>query len=205
MLFRSRESFETREKETPRLPSYVSGIFCEEQEREIIAFLLNSGEQVLFHHKTDDFEEQEITITVAQYIIDEILNDELEFQNLVYKKIFDEYGKLLTENKTTDNRHFINHQDTQISQLAVDILSSRYKLSRIWGDQNEEDFLQRAVPKAIQVYKSKILKTAIKRLMDVLANLKSEQKDDRNDILSKLNQLNDLMNIMSKDLDRVIL
>lgn len=200
-----RESFETREKETPRLPSYVSGIFCEEQEREIIAFLLNSGEQVLFHHKTDDFEEQEITITVAQYIIDEILNDELEFQNLVYKKIFDEYGKLIAENKTTDNRYFINHQDTQISQLAVDILSSRYKLSRIWGDQNEEDFLQRAVPKAIQVYKSKILKTAIKRLMDDLANLKSEQKDDINDILSKLNQLNDLMNRMSKDLDRVIL
>ena len=200
-----RESFETREKETPRLPSYVSGIFCEEQEREIIAFLLNSGEQVLFHHKTDDFKEQEITITVAQYIIDEILNDELEFQNLVYKKIFDEFGKLITENKTTDNRHFINHQDTQISQLAVDILSSRYKLSRIWGDQNEEDFLQRAVPKAIQVYKSKILKTAIKRLMDDLANLKSEQKDDINDILSKLNQLNDLMNRMSKDLDRVIL
>ncbi len=200
-----RESFEIREKETPRLPSYVSGIFCEEQEREIIAFLLNSGEQVLFHHKTDDFEEQEITITVAQYIIDEILNDELEFQNLVYKKIFDEFGKLITENKTTDNRHFINHQDTQISQLAVDILSSRYKLSRIWGDQNEEDFLQRAVPKAIQVYKSKILKTAIKRLMDDLANLKSEQTDDINDILSKLNQLNDLMNRMSKDLDRVIL
>lgn len=200
-----RETIETREKETPRLPSYVSGIFCEEQEREIIAFLLNSGEQVLFHHKTDDFEEQEITITVAQYIIDEILNDELEFQNLVYKKIFDEYGKLIAENKTTDNRHFINHQDTQISQLAVDILSSRYKLSRIWGDQNEEDFLQRAVPKAIQVYKSKILKTAIKRLMDDLANLKSEQTDDINDILSKLNQLNDLMNRMSKDLDRVIL
>jgi len=200
-----RETFESKEKETPRLPSYVSGIFCEEQEREIIAFLLNSGDQVLYHHKTDDFEEQEITITVAQYIIDEILNDELEFQNLVYKKIFDEYGKLIAENKTTDNRHFINHQDSQISQLAVDILSSRYKLSKIWGDQNEEDFLQRAIPKAIQVYKSKILKTAIKRLMDDLSHLKSDQKDDINDILSKLNQLNDLMNRMSKDLDRVIL
>ncbi len=200
-----RETFESKEKETPRLPSYVSGIFCEEQEREIIAFLLTSGDQVLYHHKTDDFEEQEITITVAQYIIDEILNDELEFQNLVYKKIFDEYGKLIAENKTTDNRHFINHQDSQISQLAVDILSSRYKLSKIWGDQNEEDFLQRAIPKAIQVYKSKILKTAIKRLMDDLSHLKSDQKDDINDILSKLNQLNDLMNRMSKDLDRVIL
>lgn len=200
-----RESFESKEKETPRLPSYVSGIFCEEQEREIIAFLLNSGDQVLYHHKTDNLDEQEISITVAQYIIDEILNDELEFQNLVYKKIFDEYGKLITENKTTDNRHFINHQDSQISQLAVDILSSRYKLSKIWGDQNEEDFLQRAIPKAIQVYKSKILKTAIKRLMDDLSHLKSDQKDDINDILSKLNQLNDLINRMSKDLDRVIL
>jgi DNA primase len=205
-----RESFEAKEKETPRLPSYVSGIFCEEQEREIIAFLLNSGDQVLFHHKTDDFEDQEISITVAQYIIDEILNDELEFQNLVFKKIFDEYGRLISENKNTDNRHFINHQDPQISQLAVDILSSRHKLSKIWekhtaAADNEPDFLQRAIPKSIQVYKSKVLKIAIKRLMDDLSHLKSDQKDDINDILSKLNQLNDLMNRMSKDLDRVIL
>lgn len=204
-LLIQRESHEFKEKETPKLPSYVSGIFCEEQEREIIGFLLNSGSQVLFHHQIEGSENEEISITVAQYIIEEILNDELEFQNLVFKRIFDEYGKLIAENKSLDNRHFINHQDSQISQLAVDFLSSRYKLSRIWGDQNEDDFLQRAIPKAIQVYKSKVLKVAIKRLMDDLAQLKSDQTDEIKDILTKLNQLNDLMNRMSKDLDRVIL
>ncbi|MCB8964239.1 MAG: DNA primase [Bacteroidales bacterium] len=199
-----------KERETPKLPSYISGIYCEEQEREIIAFLLNSGDKELFHHTTDSLDDPEISITVAQYVIDEIMNDELEFQNLVFKKIFDEYGKLIAEGPVPDNRHFINHPDSQISQLVVDILSTRHRLSRIWDnnstpDGNDINFLQHAIPKAIQVYKSKVLKTAIKRLMDDLTNLKSDQKDEINDILGKLNQLNDLMNRMSKDLDRVIL
>lgn len=205
-----REPSEVKERETPKLPSYVSGIYCEEQEKEIIAFLLSSGSNVIFHHITDDTDEQEISITAGQYIIDEILNDELEFQNLVYKKIFDEYGKLIAEKKIPDSRHFINHSDPQISQLAVDILSSRHKLSRIWekhkaASDEDADFLQRAIPKAIQVYKSKVLKIAIKRLMDDLASLQSDQMDSINDILKKINQLNDLINRMSKDLDRVIL
>lgn len=205
-----RESHEIKEKETPKLPSFVSGIFCEDQEREIIAFLINSGDKVLYSHHTENTDEHDITITVGQYIIDEILNDELEFQNLVFKKIFDEYGRLITEKKSADNRHFINHPDSQISQLAVDILSSRHKLSRIWdkhtaSSEEEPDFLQKAIPKAIQVYKSKVLKIAIKQLMDDLTRLQSTQKEDINDILNKLNQLNDLMNRMSKDLDRVIL
>ncbi|MGE0077619.1 MAG: DNA primase [Bacteroidales bacterium] len=205
-----RESQEIKEKETPKLPSYVSGIFCEEQEREIIAFLLNSGDKVLYHHPSTNIDEEEITITVGQYIIDEIVNDELELQNLVFKKIFDEYGNLIAENKNPDSRHFINHPDPQISQLAVDILSSRYKLSRIWekhtaGSEDDPDFLQRSIPKTIQVYKSKVLKIAIKGLMDELTQLSRDQNEKINDILNKLNQLNDLINRMSKDLDRVIL
>lgn len=205
-----RESREIKEKETPKLPSYISGIYCEEQEKEIVAFLLNYGDRILYSHPAETFDDEEITITVGQYITEEIRNDELEFQNLVFKKIFDEYGRLMSEDKIPDNRHFINHPDPQVSQLAVDLLSSRHKLSRIWEkhkatSDEDPDFLQRAVPKAIQVYKSKVLKIAIKRLMDDLGHLPSSQKEDVDDILGKLNQLNDLINKMSKDLDRVML
>lgn len=198
-----------REHETPKIPSYVKGINCEEQEKEIVRFLLNNGNEVLFSQEVDDSNEI-ITITVAQFIIDEILNDDLEFQNLVYKKIFDEYVRLLETHVEVDNRYFINHSDPEISQMAVDLLTEKYVLSRIWEKHKAEvtegaDFLQTAIPKAIMVYKSKVLKLAIGKLTDELSKLKSDQVEETNQLLLRLKDLYAIMNRMSKDLDRVIL
>ncbi len=198
-----------RERETPKLPSYVSGIICEEQEKEIVKFLLNHGNQVLFTQQVDDTEET-ISITVAQFIIDEILNDDLEFQNLTYRKIFEEYVRFLENHQEVDSRLFINHTDPEISQLVVDLLSEKYTLSRIWEKHKAEvtegnDFLQNAIPKAILVYKSKVLKMAIKNLKDKLSSLRSDQVEETNQILKRIKELNDFMNQMSKDLDRVVL
>lgn len=198
-----------RERETPKLPSYVSGIICEEQEKEIVKFLLNYGNQVLFTQQVDETDE-EISITVAQFIIDEILNDDLEFQNLTYRKIFEEYVRFLENHQEVDSRLFINHTDPEISQIAVDLLSEKYTLSRIWEKHKAEvtegnDFLQNAIPKAILVYKSKVLKMAIKNLKDELSSLKSDQVKETNQILKRLKELNEIMNRMSKDLDRVVL
>jgi len=198
-----------REHETPKIPAFVQGISCEEQEKEIVRFLLNNGNEVLFSQEVDDSNEI-ITITVAQFIIDEILNDDLEFQNLVYKKIFDEYVRLLETNVEVDNRFFINHTDPEISQMAVDLLTEKYVLSRIWEKHKAEvtespDFLQTAIPKAIMVYKSKVLKMAISNLTDELSKLKPDQVEETNQLLLRLRELYALMNRMSKDLDRVIL
>ncbi|QKG81181.1 DNA primase [Tenuifilum thalassicum] len=198
-----------KEHETPKIPSYVKGIICEEQEREIVKYLLTYGNQVLFTH-VDEETEEEITITVAQYIIEEILNDDLEFQNLTYKKLFDEYIRLMEIHSEVDNRHFINHMDPEVSQLAVDLLTEKYVLSRIWEKNNAEvaeapNFLEDAIPKAIQVYKSKVLKMAINNLNEELQNLKPDQVEETNHILFKLRELYALINNMSKDLDRVVL
>ncbi|MEY1640473.1 DNA primase [Tenuifilum osseticum] len=198
-----------REHETPKIPAFVQGISCEEQEKEIVRFLLNSGNQVLFSQEVEGTNEL-ITITAAQYIIDEILNDDLEFQNLIYKKVFDEYVRLLETNVEVDNRFFINHTDPEISQMAVDLLTEKYVLSRIWEKHKAEvsespDFLQTAIPKAIMVYKSKVLKLAISKLTDELSKLKPDQVEETNQLLLRLRELYALMNKMSKDLDRVIL
>lgn len=195
-----------KKPETPKLPGYISGITCEEQEKELVGFLLNYGNRELFSLPHDEG----LSITVGRYIIDEILNDELEFKNLTYKKIFDEYAEKLKETEEVDNRHFINHPDPEISQLAVDLLSNRHQLSRIWdkhqtGITEEPGFLSKAIPKAILVYKSKVLKIAIKNLMDELSNLSIEQREETDTILNKLRYLNEMSNKMSKELDRVIL
>ncbi len=208
-LLQHEKNESVRVHDSTKIPAYVSGIVCEEQEKEIVKFLLNYGDQVLYSQKLEDGI-SEINITVAQFIIEEILNDDLEFQNLTYRKLFDEYIKFMKYNADMDNRYFTNHMDTDISRLAVDLLTEKYTLSRIWEKHNADVsdgkyFLQNAIPRAIQVYKSKVLKMAIKNINNELSKLSADQVEETNQLLLRLRELNELMNRMSKDLDRVIL
>lgn len=151
------------------------------------------------------------SVSIGQYIINEIQNDDLEFKNLVYQKIFNEYRSQLEINSDIDSRFFVNHPDSQISQVAVDFLSTPHKLSKIWEKhqsfaEEDVDFLHHAVPKAIIVYKSKVMKLAIKKLQDELGKIDSKtQVEEINDILRRIKTLTDLQNTLSKDLERIVL
>ncbi len=202
---------ESEIKTTPPLPNFVSDISCEEQEKEIVYFMLRHGNVEFWKPETVDEEEEIPSVSIGQYIINEMLNDDLEFKNLVFQKIFNEYLSQLEINPAVDNRFFVNHPDSKISQVAVDFLSTPHKLSKIWDkhqafSEEDVDFLHRVVPKAIIVYKSKIMKLAIKKLQDELSKLNQKsQVDEINEILKKIITLNDLQNTLSKELERIVL
>ncbi len=201
-------------KETPTLPSFVDNIFCEEQEKEILYYLLKFGDKVFFEiPPTEDTEENTPAqqVTVGQHIISEILNDDLEFKNLIYKKFFDEYSRLIELGSPFDTRTFINHHDAEISQLAVNLLASPHKLSKIWNKHQavpmeEADTLNESIPKAITVYKSKIIQMVLGKLQEELRSLKpKEQLAEVNTLLMRIKTINDLKNQISKELDRIVL
>ncbi|MHC1703509.1 MAG: DNA primase [Tenuifilaceae bacterium] len=200
---------ETEAKPTPPLPGFISNIFCEEQEKEIVYYMLRYGRVVFWEPDKEDEETE--SITVGQYIINEILNDDLEFKNLVYQKIFNEYRTQLEINPDVDNRYFVNHPDSQISQIAVDFLSTPHKLSKIWAkhqafDEDEKEFLHRAVPKTIIVFKSKIMQIAVKKLHEELKKLNpTTQIEEINEVLGRIKMLIELQNTLSKDLERIVL
>ncbi len=202
---------ESEIKTTPPVPNFVSDISCEEQEKEIVYFMLRHGNVEFWRPEPTDGDQETLSVSIGQYIINEILNDDLEFKNLVYQKIFNEYFSRLEINPIVENRYFVNHPDSQISQVAVDFLSTPHKLSKIWEkhqafSEEDVDFLHRVVPKAIIVYKSKIMKLAIKKLHEELTKLNQKtQVDEVNEILKKLITLNDLQNTLSKELDRIVL
>ncbi|HDP54301.1 MAG TPA: DNA primase [Bacteroidetes bacterium] len=198
-------------KETPSLPSFIENIYCEEQEKEILYFLLKYGSEVFFEIPSDDELSPSTKITVGQHIISEILNDDLEFKNLIYKKVFDEYKQLLESEKEFDSRYFINHRDFEISQLAVNLLTSQHKLSKIWKKHNaqpvdEIDFLHSAIPKTIMVYKSKVMHMVIANLQSELKGIDPKSNPDAvNDILIRLKTIYELKTHLSRELDRIVL
>lgn len=198
-------------KETPPVPSFVENIYCEEQEKEILFFLLKYGSETFFEIPGSDDSEKVEKVTVGQHIISEILSDDLEFKNLIYKRVFDEYSQLLESNPEVDNRLFINHANSEISQLAVNLLSSQHKLSNIWKKHHNlppdmSEILQAAVPKAILVYKSKVMQMVARKMHDDIKNLDPKnQPDDLNDLLLRLKTINDVKAQISKELDRIVL
>ena len=157
---------EIKQSQTASIPGFVDEVFSEVNEKELIWLLLNYGNHELFSIQDEaSFTSQ--SISVADYIISEIMNDHLEFKNLVYKQIFEDFAQAIQKGEPLDDKHFINHQDVNIQKIAADLLSQNYKTSVMWergGKKLEttESKLKTAVPKAINAYKLRIVQKAIK-------------------------------------------
>ena len=176
----------------PTVPSFVQQVFSEVEEREIIYFLLKFGNSEL-RLKGEDGR----TITVAQYIIREIQNDELEFTNLIYKQVFEDVKALIESEQSISERLFTFHDNPQIQALAVDIMTSRYELSNVW--KRKESYIELPgenlaveVPKALLLYKLKVVDVA---LNDLRSQLEKEEKDGTvDDMMVVVQRLRDLEN-----------
>jgi DNA primase len=148
----------------PVVPGFVENVFSEVEEREIIYFLLKFGNQLLHFSGEEPTE-----ISVAQYIIREIQNDELEFTNLIYKQIFENVKDLIDRGDEVAERHFIYHDHPGVRDLAVDIYTSRYELSKVW--KRKEAYVELPgenlgfeVPKSLLSYKMMVIEKALSQL-----------------------------------------
>jgi DNA primase len=199
--------------ELPSIPTFISNIFCQEQEKELLMYILKHGREKLF--RAENGEGEELIIHVAEYIIRDIKNDDLEFQNLHYRKLFEEYEQLLESCPDRDTEYFvqrfIHHPEIDVSSVAVSLLmdtqmqeNENYTVSKIWNGTNKVEIdMAQAVPKALAAYKSKILTIALSELNEQLKNEAEEEKQFG--ILEKISQLNEQKKFISDYLKRVTL
>ena len=192
------------------LPSFIREIYSEPQEKLLIRFLLQYGNEKLF--EIEDHQTEVEYISVAEYIINEILNDELEFKNLLYKKVFEEVHNFIKRGEVIDIKHFINHEVEEISKLTVDLLSSKYELSKLHKKkgasvETEDMLLKKNVPKAVIEYKRKILETAQKEKEEEIKSAQENKLPDE-DISHQMMQyktLASLITVISKERGWVVL
>lgn len=120
-----------------------------------------------FHEEVDNPDRpghkdvNDIVIRVARYIVDEIANDELAFENTLYDRILKSYTELISSQTEIDPQIFLNSEDPGISELTVELLSPRYFLSENWEVMHkiivpvEEGVLKDAVEKSVFHLKNK--------------------------------------------------
>ncbi|MCF6366644.1 MAG: DNA primase [Bacteroidales bacterium] len=161
--------------EIPLLPVETTGVFSKQYEKEILYYLLNFGEETISHD-----EENNVDISVAEYIISDIKNENLEFKNLIYKDIFEEYDQFFSNDKESPINYFLTHQSEKISSVVAELISPKKELSRLWkkrGGSTEmpEQRLNESVPDAIEKFKLQIVTIKIEEINKKITELKPEE------------------------------
>jgi len=139
---------------------------AEHQERDVIRILINYGnKEVRVDSQDDEGNTIEVGVTVAQLLIHELQHDNIVLDNLLYNSIYNEFVEHLDKESIPDYNYFIGHENSAISSLTIDLISSPYSLSN-WEQHSiyitrEEDILKKSILSAVYALKSRRLEIMI--------------------------------------------
>lgn len=191
------------------IPGFVVNTYCSEAEKEILYYLLKFGNLPI--HVDEEFAygmQQDEEQTVAQYILAQLQNDDLELQNLQYKEIFDEYYRLKEHESDKVLRYFMNHPNGEVSKIVADLFIQPYTLTIQQFSKSlvpERNVLGRVVPKSILIYKAKVTAQAAMNLTEELGRAQKEKDVElQNELMGQLATLMQVRNFFAKELNRII-
>ncbi len=209
-FIRRQQSIIREQQSTTRRYQGEVGSSVEALERELSKYLIKYG------HCDFDFREgrEVVRLNVAETILSDLENNELEFRTPVYHNILQTYRTLFNTdepNIEVPQYHFINHPDPEVCKVAVDLYTSEenYVASKIWEKhdmvvESEEERLSTAVPRAVILYKAAVIKSIISELMESLKE-EGKSEEEQTFLLSKISLLNDERRKISDQLDRTVL
>ena len=140
--------------------------------------------------------------------------DNLSFRNPLYNQILATYREHWQELGTgveVPVHYFLNHPDPEVCNASVDILTSddNYVASELWKRkevhvESEAEMLAVGVPKAVMLYKSKVIDGFIKELRAQLEK-GDLSEDETSEIMQRMTRLNAARVSISHKLQRTIL
>ena len=119
----------------------------ETEEREVLRYLVKYGNEKLGNVIIDD---KEIEMSVGEYIIHSLKEDELRSTNPLHDQILNEYEENISTPGFLAHRYFVSHPNPLISSLTTDLIAREYQLSRIHSKygpvKKDEELLDVLVP-----------------------------------------------------------
>lgn len=176
----------------------------------LLRYIVRYGERILFQY-TDEETNEEVIIRVAEYIRSELERDDLTFYTPLFKGMMDEAADRCQSEGFVAHRYFLAHPDPNVSRLAANLISEKYQLSKYHTKyrelETEEEKLDSLVLRELYGFKDAYILSQIK---EVQAQIKETQtKGDMDqvfELMKKLTRLNEIKNVLSKELgERIIL
>ena len=128
------------------------------------------GERVMCNVTNE--EGQETPITVTEYIVNDLKEDELAFHNPLHRQILTEAAERIHNEGFTAERYFVAHPDPVISKLSVELISNRYQLRKSQIEQmvTDEERLYELIPRLMINFKYAIVCEELKHTLFALQN-----------------------------------
>ena len=153
-------------------------------------------------------------INIAEEIFNNLDADQIVFANPVYAEIMATYRSLWESSGVgvdVGAQHFINHPNPDVCNASVDILFSddNYVASEMWRKkdvhiESEAEILSVGVPKAIMLYRSKVVERMILAIRSKLGD-ESLSEQEQGEMMMQLDRLNQVKLAIAKEIQRSIL
>lgn len=175
-------------------------------ERELLGFILNNGEDTLNFDADSDLHTEE-PMTVADFIDCSLKDDDEEFCNDIYRKIYDIYFNLYEEglNQEQISRRLMDWQERDVAEASVDLIIPKYDLTvqnYINSLTAEATQLVMYVPRSVIVYKIKRIDKRIKACSDRLAAMSPDDAEGMSEVMGQIKRLYDTKNLLNERLGR---
>ena len=123
-------------------------------------------------------EEIQIGVSLAEFVMTNIEQDQLQFEEPRYREIYRQYMQFIQELTYPELKHFTFHDNNEISQSVTDLITSKYEISKNWAAhhiyiETEEKNLRKAALDAV----NRLKLAKIKKLQNELIQQMQEQTE----------------------------
>jgi DNA primase len=147
------------------------------QERDIVRLLLTYGDyEIQINVVNENNEEIQTGVSLAEFVMTNIEQDQLQFEEPRYREIYRQYTQFIQELTYPELKHFTYHDNNEISQSVTDLIASKYEISKNWAVhhiyiETEEKNLRKAALDAV----NRLKLAKIKKLQDEIVQQIQEQ------------------------------
>lgn len=179
------------------------------QEKDLIRLMILYGAQfITIEVENEEGESEEVNYPVAQFIIEEILSDEISYINKDYQLVFDEYLDGIQQGLVISEKHFTHHQNTNLNRIVIDITTQKDSVSNNWAEKHqiypvhESERLKDAVIQSVAIFK---MRTTENMIAEKQNSLKHEANNDIiMELLEAIKHLTMARNLFAEKLGIVI-
>jgi DNA primase len=179
------------------------------QEKNLVRLLLHYGTHLIdVTHIDENNETINSEVSVAEFILNELEQDELSFVDSTYELFLYEFKMQMHKQVIPNADYFVKHRNPQLAQITINLISSKYELSNWTSRHNisvphEMDIIKKTINHDLFIYKEKRLQ---KLLRDEKEKLRTAASDEEiHTILISIQKLDALKSRVNKLLGRTII
>ena len=175
-------------------------------EKELLGFILEEGCTDLQFDIDSKYYMDGETLNVAEFIDGILAEDDTDFLNQSFRKVYEEYFKMYDQGLTQQQiqTRLLNSMDAEISAVARELLIEKYQITVKSYEQSltaTSTKLVQFIPKALLAYQCKKVELILR---DLTSRLASEADVERQvEILTKIGEYNKARTRLNNELGRV--